>query len=107
MKAEKANDVLERYVKCGNTPCPNDKPSCDECELKITAVEWDKALETAIEAMEKQKAKRWIKEDRGHVEYRAVCPDCGYDTFWSDTEDFNYCPSCGQALSLVGRGSEG
>ena len=37
----------------------------------------------------------WNKENRGGVEYTAVCTTCGFTTFWSDTEYFNYCPNCG------------
>ena len=36
---------------------------------------------------------KWLKEDRGHVEYSAVCDKCGYDTFWC--EKSNFCPHCG------------
>lgn len=41
---------------------------------------------------------KWIKEDRGGVEYTAICPKCGYATFWSDIKHFNYCPACGVKL---------
>ena len=45
-----------------------------------------------------QKTGEWIKEDRGGVEYTAVCSECGYATFWSDVEDFRYCPNCGKKM---------
>ena len=38
---------------------------------------------------------KWLKEDRNGVEYTAVCSECGYSTFWSDVEDYNFCPCCG------------
>ena len=41
----------------------------------------------------KAKEGHWIKEDRGRVEYSAVCSECGNSTFWS--EKSNFCPNCG------------
>ena len=41
----------------------------------------------------------WIKEDRGHVEYSAVCSECGDSTFWS--EKSNFCPNCGADMRKV------
>ncbi len=38
----------------------------------------------------------WKKEDRGHVEYTAVCSKCGYATFWSDRGKF--CSDCGAKM---------
>ena len=38
---------------------------------------------------------KWMKEDRGHVEYCAVCDQCGFDWIWSDREYFKFCPNCG------------
>jgi len=109
MKAEKAKDVLERYVKCGNTPCPNDKPSCDECELKIMAVEWDKALDMAIEALEKQIPKEPIEEAHNAktISYNLYCPTCGKIIGYRGTitgriaqkyGNEDYCGKCGQAI---------
>ena len=42
--------------------------------------------------------RKWLKEDRGGVEYTAVCSECGYSTFWSDIQYYNYCPRCGERL---------
>ena len=100
---KKLNEI--KLAKAYNSYClypnPDDQKTWDECSTI------DVAYDMAIQALEKQKAKCWIKEDRGHVEYSAVCPDCGYDTFWSDTEDFDYCPSCGQRLKQEEGGSDG
>lgn len=38
----------------------------------------------------------WRKEDRGNVEYSAVCPRCNYECPWS--ERGNYCKNCGLNL---------
>ena len=42
-----------------------------------------------------RKKGKWMKEDRGHVEYCAVCDQCGFDWIWSDREYFKFCPNCG------------
>ena len=39
---------------------------------------------------------KWIKEDRGHVEYTAVCSVCGETEFWSERS--KDCPSCGALM---------
>ena len=41
---------------------------------------------------------KWMKEDRGHVEYCAVCDQCGFDWMWSDREYFKFCPNCGAKM---------
>lgn len=41
-----------------------------------------------------QKTGRWIKEDRGHVEYTGICSKCGFDWIWHDAREyFNFCPN--------------
>lgn len=72
--------------------------------LKIakTEVEWDYpldyaiAIDTAIEALEKQIPKKPIKSDR-EVRYYEVwkCPKCGFE--WS-SRVVDYCYKCGQAI---------
>ena len=46
-------------------------------------------------AQSERKKGQWMKEDRGHVEYCAVCDQCGFDWIWSDREYFKFCPNCG------------
>lgn len=41
---------------------------------------------------------KWMKEDRGHVEYCAVCDQCGFDWMWSDRGYFKFCPNCGAKM---------
>ena len=41
---------------------------------------------------------KWMKEDRGHVEYCAVCDQCGFDWMWSDMGYFKFCPNCGAKM---------
>ena len=95
MTAEEAKVVLEKYVKCGNAPCPDDKPSCDECELQIMAVEWDEALDTAIEALEKQIPKKPLTEffvnQSGDIGKQCIC-----GRFVSNHA--SYCENCGQRI---------
>ena len=45
---------------------------------------------------------RWMKEDRGHVEYCAVCDQCGFDWMWSDRGYFKFCPNCGAKMDAQG-----
>ena len=44
---------------------------------------------------------KWMKEDRGHVEYCAVCDQCGFDWMWSDRGYFKFCPNCGADMREV------
>ena len=41
---------------------------------------------------------KWMKEDRGRVEYCAVCDQCGFDWMWSDRGYFKFCPNCGAKM---------
>ena len=52
-------------------------------------------LEQLPSAQPERKKGQWMKEDRGHVEYCAVCDQCGFDWIWSDREYFKFCPNCG------------
>ena len=84
----------------------------EEAKMQIQAIPekiWNQlsksdseAMEIAFEALEKQIPAYWQKEDRGGVEYTAVCPKCGYGTYWSDTDYYEFCPACGQALKVCG-----
>ena len=68
-------------------------------------VEWCSALISLSDAMDairdlpsaqpERKKGKWIKTDNGHVEYDAVCSECGFDWMWSDKGYFKYCPHCG------------
>lgn len=58
-------------------------------------------IEDLPSAQPEQKTGKWIKEDRGGVEYTAVCNKCGYATFWSDAEVFIYCPICGKKMEEI------
>lgn len=71
-------------------------------ELAISEVEWNYpldisvALETAIEALNKQIARKPIKSER-EIRYCEVfkCPTCGFEF---SGRVANYCYRCGQAL---------
>ena len=52
-------------------------------------------LKALPSAQPERKKGQWMKEDRGHVEYCAVCDQCGFDWIWSDREYFKFCPNCG------------
>ena len=58
------------------------------------------AFKSAVELLKKHIPQQWIKEDHGHVEYTAVCPECMYGIPWSDAEYYEYCPICGQRLTM-------
>ena len=75
----------------------------DELDKGAWGVEWDKALAKAMieslpSAQPERKKGLCMKEDRGHVEYCAVCDQCGFDWIWSDREYFKFCPNCGADL---------
>lgn len=71
-------------------------------ELTISEVEWNYpldisiALETAIEALKKQIARKPIKSER-EIRYCEVfkCPTCGFEF---SGRVANYCYRCGQAF---------
>lgn len=58
--------------------------------------EYYEAMETAIEALEKQTPKKPIKSDR-EIRYCEVwkCPKCGFE--WS-SRVVDFCYKCGQAI---------
>ena len=47
---------------------------------------------------------KWMKEDRGRVEYCAVCDQCGFDWMWSDRGYFKFCPNCGAKMDAKEKG---
>ena len=55
----------------------------------------ERVLSALPSAQSERKKGQWMKEDRGHVEYCAVCDQCGFDWIWSDREYFKFCPNCG------------
>ena len=57
-------------------------------------------LKALPSAQPERKKGQWIKEDRGHVEYCAVCDQCGFDWIWSDREYFKFCPNCGAKMEV-------
>ena len=54
---------------------------CDECEVTKS---------------QNPKTGHWDKKDLGHVEYSAVCSECGEWTYWSERS--NFCPNCGAKM---------
>ena len=56
---------------------------------RCTSSEFDDAIYTAIEALEKQVPKKPIK---------LTCPTCGFDKIDNSWWVFTYCPKCGQLL---------
>lgn len=54
---------------------------CDECEVIKS---------------QNPKTGHWDKKDLGHVEYSAVCSECGEWTYWSERS--NFCPNCGAKM---------
>ena len=72
--------------------------------VAIAEVEWDYpldyaiAFETAIEALEKQVAKKPIPTEEQNIRYvmNYTCPSCG--KHFTGTGIANHCYQCGQAL---------
>ena len=60
---------------------------------RCTSSEFDDAIYTAIEALEKQVPKKPIK---------LTCPTCGFDRIDNSWWVFTYCPKCGQLLDWGG-----
>ena len=58
-----------------------------------------KALEKAIEALERQIAKKVERYSCNTIgEMTFNCPSCNLEYYVTDYEDFNYCPNCGQKI---------
>ena len=96
----------------------NDIEFCEDCISKADAlklnvyapiapivegenVHWEEIILTEElrklpSVLPKAKKGHWIKENRGRVEYSAVCSECGDSTFWS--EKSNFCPNCGAKM---------
>lgn len=74
MTAKETKNIFEKYIKCAYSPssCLNDDLSCDGCELLITENEWDEALKTAIEILEKQVSKEPTEEQDTVIEAEEV-----------------------------------
>ena len=56
---------------------------------RCTSSEFDDAIYTAIEALEKQIPKKPNK---------LTCPSCGFDKIDNSWWVFTYCPKCGQLI---------
>lgn len=107
MTANETKDVIKEYIKCANSPCPNDDdPSCAECELLTRADEWDKALKTVVEILERRIPKK-PKEEVVNDEIVALsCPICGSVVGYKGTTTRRIirvygrqiCNRCGQAI---------
>jgi len=70
----------------------------DAIDALMNDSDWADAIPTIKSlppAQPERKKGQWMKEDRGHVEYCAVCDQCGFDWIWSDREYFKFCPNCG------------
>ena len=73
---------------------------------RCTSSEFDDAIYTAIEAIEKQTPKIPDYEGDGYADGELVydtwiCPNCGKH-YEVDYDDYKYCPECGQRLDWEG-----
>ena len=70
----------------------------DYWEEKADPIDMTEVFDLANKALEIKEVPtgKWEKEDRGHVEYTAVCSVCGETEFWSERS--KYCPSCGSLM---------
>lgn len=94
MTREQAVQIFEDEQTCSNKDCDF---HCETCDLYVSSDELEKAMKVAIREL---KTGKWLKEDHGGVEYTAVCSECGYGTYWSDAEYFDYCPCCGARMEI-------
>ena len=60
---------------------------------------YNEALDVAIEASEKQIAKRPVKRDIPNDKLAWLCPTC-YTVYWKYEYINNYCDRCGQKFDL-------
>ena len=98
-------DLVHEIVKAlRSQPCDDtiSRQAAIDVLSTITMYEGSIPFDTAVMRIEQlpsaqleRKKGQWMKEDRGHVEYCAVCDQCGFDWIWSDREYFKFCPNCG------------
>lgn len=55
----------------------------------------DALYDGSLKVIEPRKTGTWIKVDKGHGEYTAVCSACGDEWAWSYVKLFSHCPNCG------------
>ena len=74
--------------------------SQDICYIghRFTRDKYDKAVQTAIHALEKQVSKnaKNIHIDKGIIGIRGYCPVCG--ACINDVNNYKYCGNCGTAM---------
>lgn len=94
----KAIDYFKRKIEIENQIC--NLPTCDD-EVKVIKQEHIAYMQSAIAALEKQIPQKWEYE-RVNDDDTYVCPCC--KEYWymdygtPATNEYNYCPNCGQAL---------
>lgn len=86
------------YEDCNNKRCDN----CDLCYMQGTTGEHLEALDIAIQALEKQVAKKPIKSDVKAIRYvnTYYCPVCQLGI--TGTNIAKWCYHCGQKLDWSG-----
>lgn len=87
------------YEDCNNERCDN----CDLCYMQGTTGEHLEALDMAIQALEKQIAKKPIKSDVQAIRYvnTYYCPVCQLGI--TGTNIAKWCYHCGQKLDWSGK----
>lgn len=87
------------YEDCNNKRCDN----CDLCYMQGTTGEHLEALDMAIQALEKQVAKKPIKSDVQAIRYvnTYYCPVCQLGI--TGTNIAKWCYHCGQKLDWSGK----
>lgn len=87
------------YEDCNNKRCDN----CDLCYMQGTTGEHQEAIDIAIQALEKQIAKKPIKRDVQAIRYvnTYYCPVCQLGI--TGTNIAKWCYHCGQKLDWSGK----
>lgn len=89
-------DVFNKEDKHRNNECE----LCEYCYSQGNFGEQKEAFEVAINALEKQMAKKpMISYDERVKENWCSCSVCAFGFGWKRTIHYKYCPDCGQKLN--------
>lgn len=104
MTYEEAKEYMEKKLRCNR----NDFELCEQyrgckgCPNYVDLYLFPEVMEMAIEAIEKQIPKSWIRNEYFDGECTWQCPSCKEEYVLIEggvlENGYSYCPSCGQKL---------